>query len=161
MRSLSCHFYHKNQTLNLPNSELELLCFWSIVFIVFIDLSSFIFALAIRLCWGVACKLTDEMAIDWSFFLGVWHSVNSLSVSVADWHLPSSSIQSISVSHKNLALHWRQNSYPGITLIFLVYSCWAVWRVITSLPLTLQRCYINTPQHLVSLLSKTLPNTCS
>ena len=31
-----------------------------------------------------ACKLTGEMQIDWSFFLGVWHSVNSLSVSVTD-----------------------------------------------------------------------------
>ena len=27
-----------------------------------------------------ACKLTGELPIDWSFFLGVWHSVNSLSV---------------------------------------------------------------------------------
>ena len=39
-----------------------------------------------------ACKLTGEMPIDWSFFLGVWHSVNSLSVSLTDWNLSSSSI---------------------------------------------------------------------
>ena len=29
-----------------------------------------------------ACKLTGEMSLDWSFFLGVWYSVNPLSVSV-------------------------------------------------------------------------------
>ena len=40
-----------------------------------------------------ACKLTGEMPIDWSFFLGVWHSVNSLSVSVTDWNLSWSSVQ--------------------------------------------------------------------
>ena len=40
-----------------------------------------------------ACKLTGEMPIVWSFFLGVWHSVNSLSVSATDWNLSSSSIQ--------------------------------------------------------------------
>ena len=40
-----------------------------------------------------ACKLTGEMPIDWSFFLGVWHSVNSLSVSATDWNLSSSSTQ--------------------------------------------------------------------
>ena len=39
-----------------------------------------------------ACKLTGEMPIDWSFFLGVWHSVNSLSVSLTDWNLSWSSI---------------------------------------------------------------------
>ena len=30
------------------------------------------------------CKPTGEMPVDWSFFLGVWHSVNSLSVSLTD-----------------------------------------------------------------------------
>ena len=39
-----------------------------------------------------ASKLTGEMAIDWSFFLGVWHSVNSLSASLTDWNLSWSSI---------------------------------------------------------------------
>ena len=39
-----------------------------------------------------ACKLTGEMPIDWSFFFGVWHSVNSLSVSLTDWNLYWSSI---------------------------------------------------------------------
>ena len=42
-----------------------------------------------------ACKLTGEMPIDWSFFLGVWYSVNPLSVSVTDWNLSWSSIQGI------------------------------------------------------------------
>ena len=59
-----------------------------------------------------------------------------------------------------LALHWRQNSCPGTTLIFLVFSYWAIWRVITCLSWTLRQCFINTPQHLLSLLSETLPNTC-
>ena len=57
------------QTVNL-----YFVCFWNIVFIN-------------------ACKLTGEMPIDWSFFLGVWNSVNSLSVSITDWNLPWSSIQ--------------------------------------------------------------------
>ena len=61
----------------------------------------------------------------------------------------------------NLALHWRQDSCPGTTLIFMVFSCWAIWRVITCSPLTLQRYFINSAQHLLSLLSKTLPNTSS
>ena len=38
------------------------------------------------------------------------------------------------VSNKNLALHWRQDSCPVTTLIFLVFSCWAIWRVITCSP---------------------------
>ena len=38
---------------------------------------------------------------------GVWHSVNSLSVSVADWNL-SYHQYSESVSNKNLALHWHK-----------------------------------------------------
>ena len=109
------------------------------------------------------CKLTGEIPINWSFFLGVWNSVNSLSVSVTDWTLSWSAIQWVSntVSNKNLALHWRQNSYPDTTLIFLVFSCQAIWRVISSSPLTFRQCFINTPQHLLSLLSKTLPSTCS
>ena len=28
--SLSYHFYHKNQTLNLPDSQLEFVCLWNI-----------------------------------------------------------------------------------------------------------------------------------
>ena len=43
------------------------------------------------------CKLTSEMPIDLSFFLGVWYSVNSLSVSVTDWNSFSSSIQWVCV----------------------------------------------------------------
>ena len=39
-----------------------------------------------------ACKLTGEMPIDWSFFFGVWHSVNSLSLSLTYWNLSWSSI---------------------------------------------------------------------
>ena len=39
-----------------------------------------------------ACKLTGELPIDWSFFLGVWHSVNSFSVCLTDWNLSWSSI---------------------------------------------------------------------
>ena len=35
-----------------------------------------------------------------------------------------------SVSDKNVALRLRQNSCPGTTLVFLVFSCWAIWRVI-------------------------------
>ena len=38
-----------------------------------------------------ACKVTGEMTIDWSFFLAVWHSVNSLSVSLTGWNLSWSS----------------------------------------------------------------------
>ena len=38
-------------------------------------------------------KLAGEMAIDWSFFLGVWDSMNSLAVSVIDWNLSWSSVQ--------------------------------------------------------------------
>ena len=100
------------------------------------------------------------MPIDWSFFLSVWHSVNSLLVSVADWTLSGHQYND-SVSNKNLALHRRQNNCPGITLIFLVFSCWAIWRVITRSFLKLRQCFINTPQHLLSLLSKILRNTCS
>ena len=37
-------------------------------------------------------ELAGEMPIDWNFFVGVWHSVNSLSVSVTDWTLSWSSI---------------------------------------------------------------------
>ena len=66
-----------------------------------------------------------------------------------------------SVSNKNLALHWRQDSCPSTTLIFLVFSCWAIWRVIICSSLTLRRYFINTAQHLLFLLSKTLPNTNS
>ena len=64
-----------------------------------------------------------------------------------------------SVSNKNLALYWRQNSCPGTTLIFFVFSCWTIWRLITCSRLTLRQSFINTAQHLLSLLSKTLPNT--
>ena len=71
-----------------------------------------------------------------------------------DWTLSSSWIQSISVSNKNLTLHWLQNSCLGIT-IFLVFSYCAIWRVITCSPLTLRRCFIKTPQHLLSLFSET------
>ena len=53
-----------------------------------------------------------------------------------------------------VALHWRQNSCPGIILTFLVFNCSTIWRVITCSPLTLWRCFINTPHHLLSLLSK-------
>ena len=31
-----------------------------------------------------ACKLTNKIPVDWSFFLGVWHSVKSFSVTVTD-----------------------------------------------------------------------------
>ena len=110
--------------------------------------------------WNVKCQVTGEMPIDWSFFLSVWHSMNSLLVSVADWTLSGHQYND-SVSNKNLALHRRQNNCPGITLIFLVFSCWAIWRVITCSFLKLRQCFINTPQHLLSLLSKILPNTCS
>ena len=43
----------------------------------------------------------------------------------------------------------------------MVFSCWSIWRMMTCSPLTLQRCFINTAQHLLSFLSKTLPHTCS
>ena len=125
-------------------------------------ITNFIFAaLVIWLCWGTACKMTGEMATDCNFFLGVWHSVNSSSVSIMEWPLYSSSIQPFSVSNENLALHWRQNSFPDITLIFLVFSCYAIWRVITCSPLILQGCFINTPQRLLSLLLKISLNICS
>ena len=42
-----------------------------------------------------ACKLTGIMSIDWSFFIGVWHSLNSLSVSLTDWNLSWSSTQRV------------------------------------------------------------------
>ena len=42
-----------------------------------------------------ACRLTDEMPIDRSFFLRVWHSANSLSISVTDWNLSWSAIQCV------------------------------------------------------------------
>ena len=35
------------------------------------------------------------------------------------------------LSNKNSTLHWRQNSCPGTTLIFFVFSCWAICNVIT------------------------------
>ena len=53
--------------------------------------------------------------------------------SVTDWTLSWSSIQWICL-WQYLALDWRQNSCPGTTLIFLLFSCWAIWRVITCLP---------------------------
>ena len=46
-----------------------------------------------------------------------------------------------SISNKNLALHWQQNSCCGTRLIFFVFICWAIWRVITCLPL--QRFFTN------------------
>ena len=76
---------------------------------------------------------TGEMPIDWSFFLRAWYSVNSLSVSVTISTLFDHQC-SESVSNKNLVLHWRKNSCPGTTWIFLVYSCWAIWRVNTCSP---------------------------
>ena len=39
-----------------------------------------------------ACKMTGEIPIDWSFFLAVWHSVNSLSKPLTAWNLSWSSI---------------------------------------------------------------------
>ena len=57
-----------------------------------------------------------------------------------------------SVSNKSLALCWRQNGCLGRT--FLVFSCWAIWRVITCSPLTLQQCFINTAQHLLPYSQK-------
>ena len=54
--------------------------------------------------------------------------------SVTDWTLSWSSIQWICL-WQYLALDWRQNSCPGTTLIFLLFSCWAIWRVITCSPL--------------------------
>ena len=59
------------------------------------------------------------MPIDWSFSVGVCHTVNSLSLSVTDWNYLDHQY-SESVSNKNLALHWQQDSCPGTTLIFLV-----------------------------------------
>ena len=53
----------------------------------------------------------------------------------------------------------KQLSWYNINI--LVFSCYAIWRVIICSPLTLLRCSINTAQYLLSLLSKTLPNTCS
>ena len=40
-------------------------------------------------------------------------------------------INTVSLSNKNSTLHWRQNSCPGTTLIFFVFSCWAICNVIT------------------------------
>ena len=51
-----------------------------------------------------ACKLTGEMLIDWNFFIDVWHSVNSLPVSLSRY------------------LHWQQDICPGTSLIFLIFS---------------------------------------
>ena len=134
--------------------DTKFLFMYSLLTFVYVLLCSFIL-----LCWGPAFKLTDKMEINWSFFLGAWHSVNLLPASVTYWTLSSSSIQWVSVSNKNLALHWQRNSYPGITLVFFIFICKAIWRVITFLPW--RRCFINTPQHLLSFLSKTLPNTYS
>ena len=61
------------------------------------------------------------MSTDWSYFLGVWHSVNPLSVSVTDWTFYLDHQYSESVPNKNLALHRRQNSCPGTTLI--IFGC--------------------------------------
>ena len=55
-----------------------------------------------------------------------------------------------SVFNKSLVLHWRQNSCPGTTLLFLVFSCWAIGRVITCSSVTLAWCFINTAQNLLS-----------
>ena len=55
----------------------------------------------------------------------------------------------------------KRKTSPGASLIFLVFRCWSIWRMITCWPLTLWQCFINTAQYLLSLLSKTLPNTCS
>ena len=43
----------------------------------------------------------------------------------------------------------------------MIFSCWAIWRVITCSPLTLRIYFVNTTQYLLFLLSKTLPNICS
>ena len=81
-----------------------------------------------------ACKLTGEMPIDWAFFLAVWHSVNSLSVSLTDWNLYWSSIHL--VSNKSLSLRRQQNSCHDASLIFLFFSSWSIWRMITCSLLT-------------------------
>ena len=47
----------------------------------------------------------SETIIMLNFFLGVWHSVNSSSVSVTDLTLSSLSMQLISVSDKNLVFY--------------------------------------------------------
>ena len=80
---------------------------------------------------------------------------------VCFWNIVLDHQCSESVSNKNLALHWRQSSCPGTTLIFLVINCWGISKVITCSPLILRWCLINTPQHLLSLVSKALPNTRS
>ena len=74
------------------------------------------------------------MPIDWTFFLGIWQSVYSLSVSVTDWTLSWSSWSALSwysysVSNKNLPLHWWQNSCPRTTLLFFVFSSWAIFLI--------------------------------
>ena len=68
-----------------------------------------------------SCKLTGEMPTDWSYFLCVWHSVNPLSVSVTDWTFYLDHQYSESDPNENLALHRRQNSCPGTTLI--IFGC--------------------------------------
>ena len=126
------------QTVNL-----YFLCLISLL-IVFITLWNFIFALANRLCWGTVCQHTGEMTIDWAFTLVFdiqWIHCQYLQQIELYLHHQFNE----SVSNKNLALHWPQNSCPGIGLTFLVFSCWAIWRVITCSPLTLRWCFINTP----------------
>ena len=103
-----------------------------------------------RVSWQVKRQLIGVFDIQWIHCQYLWQTELYLDHQYSE-----------SVSNKNLALRRRQNSCLGTTLIFLVFSCWAVWRVITCSRLTLRRCFINTPQHSLSLLSKTLPNTCS
>ena len=94
-----CRFYFFLHCLVQPNQVIHFL--FHIIFIIRIRLWIFkqstctLYASEISLfkVFINACKLTSEMSIEWSFFFGVWHSVNSLSVYVTDWTLSSSSIQ--------------------------------------------------------------------
>ena len=116
--SFSFHFYHKNQTLNLSTCAL----YTSDIsfFKVFIN----------------SCKLTSKMPIEWSFFR--W------CLTFSDFNVSICNRLNFILIIYMVKLSLRKTK---IYTAFLVFSCWAIWRVITCSPLTLRQSFMNTPQH--------------
>ena len=71
-----------------------------------------------RVNWPVKCQCQTIGAISLVFDNQLIHCqyLQEIEIYLDDQY-------SESVSNKNLALHWQQNSCPGIALTFLVFSC--------------------------------------
>ena len=100
-----------------------------------------------RVSWLVKCQLIGGFSLVFDI-----HWIHCQYLQQIEIYLDHQYIES--VSKKNLVLLYRQNICPVTTLIFLVFSCWVIWRVTTCSPLALRQYFINTAQNLLSLLSK-------